>query len=184
MACSPACFGITGGACHPASTINTELRLSCTRFTSRFSTPARQRRQEFCPSWRSEAASAVLTSGDSAIGVGNFQGFRLSHCAVDYTRQTYWLPSPSRIIAWASSIKTYLELADKLIKDCSRQSPHHWHRWRPDTRIIGGGVAVDGDAIKGFIGNQSQGAVQQFAINLCISGHKAEHGGHIGLDHA
>ena len=50
--------------------------------------------------------------------------------------------------------------------------------------IVGRGVAIDGDAIERTIGQLFGQIWQQGRIDARVGGHKAEHGGHVGADHA
>ncbi len=50
-------------------------------------------------------------------------------------------------------------------------------------RIIGGGVAVDGDAIEGFFHGAGKTILQQLRFHRHVTGHKSQHRGHVGTDH-
>lgn len=50
--------------------------------------------------------------------------------------------------------------------------------------VVGACVAVDGDAIEGVLDGVFDGAFEAGGVKFGVSGHEAEHSGHIGIDHA
>ena len=57
-------------------------------------------------------------------------------------------------------------------------------RGHDDEGIVGRGVAINGDAIEGCIGQVSGQGWQQGRIDVGIGGQKTQHGGHVGPNHA
>ena len=51
-------------------------------------------------------------------------------------------------------------------------------------RVIGGGIAIDGDAIERCVGQIGGQGWQQCRIDVGIGGQEAQHGGHVGANHA
>ena len=50
--------------------------------------------------------------------------------------------------------------------------------------IIGGGITVNSDHIKGFVDSSAQGFIQQFTGYGYIAGYESQHSSHIRMDHA
>ena len=50
--------------------------------------------------------------------------------------------------------------------------------------VVGGGVAVHGDGVEGSLDDGAQRAGEQRGGNGRVGGEKAEHGGHVGLNHS
>src|SRR5690606_22348886 len=53
-----------------------------------------------------------------------------------------------------------------------------------DEGVVGGRVAVDRDAVEGAVGDAARHVGQQVGRNGGVGGQKAQHGGHVGPDHA
>ncbi len=53
-----------------------------------------------------------------------------------------------------------------------------------DDGVVGAGVAIDGDAIEGEIDGVADGAFDFIFGDAGVGGDEAEHGGHVGADHA
>ena len=50
--------------------------------------------------------------------------------------------------------------------------------------VVGGGVPVHGDPVEGFAGHLPQGILQHLVGDGAVGGDKAQHGAHVGVDHA
>ncbi|MEY3859661.1 MAG: hypothetical protein RL568_1091, partial [Actinomycetota bacterium] len=51
-------------------------------------------------------------------------------------------------------------------------------------RVVGGGVAIDGDAIERRVGQIGGQGRQQTGVDVGIGGQETQHGGHVGANHA
>ena len=53
-----------------------------------------------------------------------------------------------------------------------------------DAGVVGGGVPVHGDAVKGLGDHLAEHVLQEGPVNGAVGGDAAEHGAHVGVDHA
>ena len=52
-----------------------------------------------------------------------------------------------------------------------------------EQRIVGGGIAIDGDGVEGARGDVAQGFLKERWSNVGVGGNKREGGGHVGVNH-